>query len=49
MDVARQLAKGISPSDPNDEHFWRWLGPKFRVGPYADASVPAPEVARDRF
>jgi spermidine synthase len=40
LDAARQSAAGAHPTDPNEVHFWQWLGSKFRVGPYAEASAP---------
>ena len=34
FDEARDLARGVQPKDPDDVHFWSWLGEQFRVGPF---------------
>jgi hypothetical protein len=33
--VADQLAHMVDPADPDERHFWQWLGRTFRIGPFA--------------
>jgi predicted membrane-bound spermidine synthase len=33
IDAARALARGIRPANPDDRHFWSWMGLEFNVGP----------------
>jgi spermidine synthase len=32
IDAARQLAQGIDPHDPDEQHFWQWLRATFEIG-----------------
>lgn len=34
LDEARALARGVQPKDPEEVHFWSWMGERFRVGPF---------------
>ena len=33
VDAARELARGVKPHDPDEVHFWAWMGKEFGVGP----------------
>jgi predicted membrane-bound spermidine synthase len=33
IDAARDLARGIEPANPDEQHFWSWMASEFRVGP----------------
>jgi spermidine synthase len=35
IDDARTLARGVQPKDPDEVHFWSWLGPQCGVGPFS--------------
>jgi predicted membrane-bound spermidine synthase len=34
VEDARALARGIQPKDPEEVHFWSWLGQQYGVGPF---------------
>jgi hypothetical protein len=34
LDEARALARGLAPRDPDEVHFWAWIGKQFGVGPF---------------
>ena len=33
IDAARALARGIRPANPDEQHFWSWMGLEFNVSP----------------
>jgi spermidine synthase len=33
IDTARDLARGIEPANPDEQHFWTWMASEFGVGP----------------
>ena len=35
LDVATRLAQDVIAAEPNEIHFWRWIGSKFKIGPFA--------------
>ena len=36
IDEARELASDVRPRDPEETHFWSWMGPTFGVGPFGN-------------